>query len=52
MAEQEVHETQGPNIDEAFIADRQRFWSSFTTMTVYAVVALVVLLVLMAIFLL
>lgn len=52
MAEQEVHQTQGPNIDEAFVADRQKFWTSFTSMTMYAVMALVVLLVLMAIFLL
>ena len=52
MAEPEAHPTQGANIDEAFVADRQKFWSSFTSFTTFAVVAVIVLLILMAIFLL
>lgn len=51
MAEPETHPTQGANIDEAFVADRQKFWSSFTSFTTFAVVALVVVLILMGIFL-
>ncbi len=43
--------TPGPNIDEAFVADRQIFWSRFTTFTTGAVIALVVLLIAMAVFL-
>ena len=38
-------------IDEAFVADRQMFWSRFTSFTTGAVVAVVVLLVAMAVFL-
>ncbi len=37
---------------EAFLADRQRFWSSFTHFTLGSVIFIVVLLILMAIFLL
>ncbi len=37
---------------EAFLADRQRFWSSFTHFTLGSVVSVIVLLVAMAIFLL
>ncbi len=33
-----------PNISEAFVADRQIFWSHFTTFTTGAVVAIAVLL--------
>ena len=51
MAEPETHPTQGANIDEAFVADRQAFWSSFTGFTTFAVVAVVALLIGMAIFL-
>ena len=51
MAEPETHPTQGANIDEAFVADRQAFWSSFTGATTFAVVAVVALLIGMAIFL-
>lgn len=36
---------------EAFLADRQRFWSGFTHFTLGVVIAIVILLVLMAIFL-
>ncbi len=41
----------GPAIDEAFVADRQAFWGSFTSFATGAVIAVVVLLILMAIFL-
>ena len=43
--------TPGPNIDEAFVADRQMFWSRFTSFTTGAVIAIVVLLIAMAVFL-
>ena len=39
-----------PNINEAFIADRQIFWSRFTTFTMGAVVAVTVLLIGLLIF--
>ncbi len=39
-----------PDIDEAFVADRQTFWSRFTTFTTGAVIAVVVLLIGMLIF--
>jgi len=39
-----------PNIDETFIADRQIFWSRFTTFTMGAVIAVAVLLVGLLIF--
>ena len=42
----------GPTTVEAFIADRQRFWSGFTGATTAAIAAVVVLLIGMAIFLL
>lgn len=41
-----------PSTEDAFLADRQKFWSAFTGATTFGVVFLVVLLVLMAIFLL
>ena len=41
----------GPATVEAFIADRQRFWSGFTRATVIGIVGVAVLLVGMAIFL-
>jgi hypothetical protein len=37
---------------EAFLADRQRFWASFTHFTLGSVIFIIVLLVLMAVFLL
>lgn len=37
----------GPDITQAFIADRQKFWSRFTSFTTGAVVAVVLLLVAM-----
>jgi hypothetical protein len=42
--------TTGPSIDEAFVADRQMFWSRFTTFTTGAVIAIVLLLIAMLIF--
>jgi hypothetical protein len=36
---------------DAFVADRQAFWTSFTSFTTYVAGALIVLLILMAIFL-
>ncbi len=41
----------GPETEDAFLADRQRFWFGFTKFVMWNVVAIVVLLVLMAIFL-
>ncbi len=43
--------TQAPLTEDAFLADRQRFWASFTSFTTGSVIAVVVLLILMAIFL-
>jgi len=42
----------GPNTAEAFIADRQVFWTRFTHFIVFAVAGVAALLILMAIFLL
>ena len=41
----------GPETEEAFLADRQRFWFGFTRFTVGVVVVVVVVLILMTIFL-
>ena len=41
----------GPTTTEAFVADREVFWGSFTRIVLFAVIGLVVLLILMAIFL-
>jgi hypothetical protein len=41
----------GPETEEAFLADRQRFWLSFTSFTFWAATFIVILLILMAIFL-
>ena len=41
-----------PITEEAFIADRQSFWNSFTSFTTGSVIAVAALLVLMALFLL
>ncbi len=41
----------GPESEEAFLADRQRFWFAFTKFTTVTVVSVVVLLILMTIFL-
>ena len=41
----------GPETEEAFLADRQRFWLGFTSFTFWAAVCIAILLILMAIFL-
>ena len=41
----------GPNAIDAFVADRQAFWGSFTSFVTMAATAVVVLLILMAFFL-
>jgi hypothetical protein len=41
----------GPETEEAFLADRQRFWLGFTSFTFWAVVLVVIILILMVIFL-
>ncbi len=43
--------TAAPLTEDAFLADRQKFWGSFTGATTGAVVVMVVLLVAMAVFL-
>ena len=45
------HSTPGPNIEEAFLADRQLFWSRFTNFTTGSVVAVILLLIAMWVFL-
>jgi hypothetical protein len=44
------HKSPMPDINETFIADRQMFWSRFTTFTMGAVIAVAVLLVGLLIF--
>jgi hypothetical protein len=46
-----VPQRSGPNTPEAFIADRQIFWTRFTHFIVAAVIGLAALLIGMAIFL-
>ena len=41
----------GPETEEAFLADRQRFWFGFTRFTIGVVCAVVLLLILMTVFL-
>jgi hypothetical protein len=41
----------GPETEEAFLADRQRFWSGFTSFTFWFAAFVALLLILMAIFL-
>lgn len=36
---------------DAFVADRQKFWGAFTTATTYAVIAVVIVVIGMAVFL-
>ncbi|MBV9782382.1 MAG: hypothetical protein JO264_01045 [Acidisphaera sp.] len=38
-----------PVTEEAFLADRQRFWGSFTRFTLYAVIAVIIVVVGLAI---
>ena len=40
-----------PDLEDAFLADRQRFWFGFTKFVFWNVVAIVVLLILMTVFL-
>ena len=55
MAEHSTLATQpaahAPETPEAFLADRQRFWSGFTHFTLASLITVVVVLVLMAVFL-
>ncbi len=41
----------GPEIEDAFVADKQRFWGSFTTFVMFGAGAVVLLLIVMAFFL-
>lgn len=41
----------GPETEDAFVADRQRFWFSFTRFTAWVVGLIVLLLILMTVFL-
>ena len=41
----------GPETEEAFLADRQRFWLGFTSFTFWVAVFIAILLILMTIFL-
>ncbi len=41
----------GSETEEAFLADRQRFWTSWTRFTLWVVLGVVLLLILMTIFL-
>ncbi len=50
MAQRPVRVT-GPETEEAFLADRQRFWLGFTSFTFWFAVHIVILLVLMTVFL-
>ena len=52
MAEQTTTITTPVVTPEAFLAERQKFWSSFTSFTTRVVVFLAVLLILMKLFLL
>lgn len=52
MAEHHPTVFRGPDTPEAFLADRQRFWESWTHFTQVSVIFLIVLLVGMALFLL
>ncbi len=51
MAETMPHSMPAPLTEDAFLADRQRFWGSFTTFTLISLISVVILLILMAIFL-
>ena len=52
MAEHQTTVFRGPETPEAFLADRQRFWESWTHFTLGSIIFLVLLLVAMAVFLL
>ncbi len=42
---------QGPDVTDAFVADRQAFWKSFTSFVTMGAAGVVVLLILLAFFL-
>lgn len=50
MAQRPLRAT-GPETEEAFLADRQRFWLGFTSFTFWAVLFILILLILMTVFL-
>jgi hypothetical protein len=52
MADTLTRGSPAPLTEDAFLADRQRFWGSFSNFVVICVIGLTVLLILMAIFLL
>lgn len=41
----------GPELEEAFLADRQRFWLSFTSFVFWTAAFIVLVLILMTVFL-
>jgi hypothetical protein len=43
--------THGPMTAEAFVADRQQFWTGFTRFMIYGAAVVIAILILMAIFL-
>lgn len=51
MAEQHTTVFRGPETPEAFLADRQRFWDSWTHFTLGSVIFIILLLIAMAVFL-
>lgn len=51
MAQPPAAATQPPLTEDAFEADRQKFWSSWCHFVLTSVIAIVVLLILMAVFL-
>jgi ABC-type sugar transport system permease subunit len=51
MAEQSTR-FHGPETEEAFLADRMKFWEGFTSTTVWVVVLLILMLIGMGVFLL
>jgi hypothetical protein len=52
MADTTTSRSLAPITEDAFIADRQAFWKSFTGFVLTSVISVVVILVLLAIFLL
>ncbi len=51
MADTLQHTAPAPLTEDAFVADRQRFWGAFTSFILVNVICVVVLLILMTIFL-
>jgi heme/copper-type cytochrome/quinol oxidase subunit 2 len=52
MADTLTRSSPAPLTEDAFLADRQRFWGAFSNFVLVSVIAVVIVLVLMAIFLL